>query len=144
MPLITDGARSPDLADRVGAVDLHALRGRLTGGLVLPGGPEWDETFRVALGDQQPESAARQTCRPSEQRRNSDKGTHTPAPGVHQLSGSHLATNSRPPAYAATAWLQLRDGYPRGRGHASFRGRRPGVGSAAGRRRALALTANPS
>src|SRR4029077_4477617 len=47
MPLMTDGARSPDLADRAGTGDLHALRGRLTGGLVLPGDPEWDDERRA-------------------------------------------------------------------------------------------------
>jgi hypothetical protein len=47
MPLMTDGARSPDLADRAGTGDLHALRGRLTGGLVLPGDPEWDDARRA-------------------------------------------------------------------------------------------------
>jgi hypothetical protein len=47
MPLMSDGARSPDLADRAGTGDFHALRGRLTGGLVLPGDPEWDDARRA-------------------------------------------------------------------------------------------------
>src|SRR4029453_18778362 len=45
MPLMSDGARSP--ADRAGTGDLHALRGRLTGGLVLRGDPEWDDARRA-------------------------------------------------------------------------------------------------
>jgi hypothetical protein len=44
---MTDTARSPDLADRVGAGDLHALQARLTGQLVLPGDQEWDEARRA-------------------------------------------------------------------------------------------------
>jgi hypothetical protein len=47
MPLVTDGAPSPDLADRAGSDDLQALRGRLTGHLVLPGDPGWDDARRA-------------------------------------------------------------------------------------------------
>ena len=44
MPLISEGARSPD---RAGTADLDALRGRLAGGLVLPGDPEWEDARRA-------------------------------------------------------------------------------------------------
>ncbi len=44
---MTDGARSPDLAHRVGTGALGGLRARLTGGLVLPGDPGWDEARRA-------------------------------------------------------------------------------------------------
>src|SRR4029453_10635258 len=60
IPLMSDGARSPDLADRAGTGDLHALRGRLTGGLVLPGDPEWDDArgaWNLAV-DQRPVAIA--------------------------------------------------------------------------------------
>src|ERR1700745_3324964 len=60
MPLMSDGARSPDLADRAGTSDLHALRGQLTGGLVLPGDPEWDDARRAwnLAVDQRPSAVA--------------------------------------------------------------------------------------
>lgn len=45
--LMTDGVRSPDFADRASTGDLDALRGRLTGSLVLPGDPEWDDARRA-------------------------------------------------------------------------------------------------
>src|SRR5579872_2295878 len=47
MPLVTDGARPSDPADRVGTGDLRALGDRLTGELVLPGDPEWDDARRA-------------------------------------------------------------------------------------------------
>ena len=60
MPLMSDGARSTDHADRAGTGDLHALRGRLTGGLVLPGDPEWDDARRAwnLAVDQRPVAVA--------------------------------------------------------------------------------------
>jgi len=60
MPLMTRGARSPDLVDRAGTGDLHALRGRLTGGLVLPGDADWDDARRAwnLAVDQRPVAVA--------------------------------------------------------------------------------------
>src|SRR5271154_6540990 len=60
MRLMTDGARSPDLDARAGTGDLHALRSRLTGQLVLPGDPEWDDARRAwnLAVDQRPAAVA--------------------------------------------------------------------------------------
>jgi FAD/FMN-containing dehydrogenase len=56
---MTDGALPPDVAERL-ATGLNALRGRLTGSLVLPGDPEWDnarQAWNLAV-DQRPTAVA--------------------------------------------------------------------------------------
>ncbi len=44
---MSDGPPSSDPADNASVAGLHALRGSLTGQLVLPGDPEWDEARRA-------------------------------------------------------------------------------------------------
>ena len=47
MPHMIDGTRPPHSAGRAGTADLRVLRDRLTGELVLPGEPEWDDARRA-------------------------------------------------------------------------------------------------